>query len=296
MQLSARGASLMLVLVTLIWGGGFVASEFAMRGGMGPTWILLFRFVIGSIVVLVCFFRQIRHASKRSALHGIVAGILLYFGFLTQIVGQSMTTVPNTAFLTSTNVIMVPFFIWVFARRRPRPRVFVLCLVAMVGTLLLTMDGELRLTPSLGDGLVLLCAFLYAAHIAFLDLVCSSDPSVPVTFWQLLTCAVLSAVSLFLFPLPMDLSVLRSNLLPVLYLGLFSTGACYLMQTKAQTVLSGPRASIVMSLEGFFGTVLSLLAGLADFRPAMALGGLLITGAVICSTISDASQPGQALP
>jgi hypothetical protein len=47
MQLSRRGAAWMLVLVTLIWGGGFAASEYAIRAGLSASWILLIRFSIG---------------------------------------------------------------------------------------------------------------------------------------------------------------------------------------------------------------------------------------------------------
>ena len=89
-------------------------------------------------------------------------------------------------------------------------------------------------------------------------------------------------------PSPVSAVQLKNGLLPCLYLGLFSTGACYLMQTKAQTVLPAARAGIVMSLEGFFGTVFSLLLGLAVFRPAMAVGGLILTASVVLSSASDA--------
>jgi drug/metabolite transporter (DMT)-like permease len=59
------------------------------------------------------------------------------------------------------------------------------------------------------------------------------------------------------------------------------------MQTKAQTVLPAARAGIVMSLEGFFGTVFSLILGLAVFRPAMALGGIIVTLSVVLSSALD---------
>ena len=287
MHLTQRGATWMLILVTLIWGGGFAASQYALLAGLSASWILLFRFSIGSIVVLAFFFQKIRRAPRREVLHGIGAGIILFFAFLAQIVGQSLTTVPNAAFLTATNVVMVPFIVWAFAHRRPHPRIFLLCLVTMCGMILLTLDGELRLTPGPGDFLVILCAFLFALHIAYLELVCFHDDSVPVAFWQLLTCAVMSGLSLLVMPSALSLQQLRAGLLPVLYLGLFSTGACYLMQTKAQTVLSAPRAGIVMSLEGFFGTVFSLILGLAVYRPTMALGGLLVTLSVIISSAFD---------
>ena len=114
MQLSRRGAAWMLVLVTLIWGGGFAASEYAIRAGLSASWILLIRFSIGSLFVLACFFRKIRPAPARMILHGIGAGVILFLAFFAQIVGQGKTTVPNAALLTATNVVMVPFIIWAF--------------------------------------------------------------------------------------------------------------------------------------------------------------------------------------
>lgn len=284
MQLSKRGATWMLVLVTLLWGGGFAASEYAIRAGLGPAWILLIRFSIGSLILLACFFRAIRSASAKTALHGIGGGAILYAAFLAQIVGQARTTVPNAALLTATNVVMVPFIIWAFRHRRPHPRIFLLCLATMCGMILLTLDGELRIAPGVGDLLVLLCAFLFALHIAYLELVCFHDEPVPVAFWQLLTCAVMSGLSLLFFRSPVGMQQLRDGLLPCLYLGLFSTGICYLLQTTAQTILPAARAGIVMSLEGLFGTIFSLLLGLAVFRPAMALGGLIITVSVVLSS------------
>ena len=46
-----------------------------------------------------------------------------------------------------------------------------------------------------------------------------------------------------------------------------------------------------MSMEGFFGSLLSILFGQASFRPVMALGGLLVTGPVILSSLGDREKP-----
>ena len=286
--LTRRGATLMLLLVTLLWGGGFVTSQQALDLELPPSFILVCRFSLGAGVILLAFFRRIRRTNLQILVHGIGAGVLLFLGFYTQILGQARTTVPNAAFLTSTNVLMVPFLVWLFARKRPRTRIFLLCLVTMAGIVCLTLDGELRLSPTPGDGLVLLCAFFYALHIVYLDLVCSHDDSVPIAFWQLLICGMLSGLFMIL-----GREQVPSDLLPaapsLLYLGIFATGVCYLMQTRAQTVLSAPQAGIVMSMEGFFGSLLSLLFGQAAFRPLMALGGLLVTGSVLLSSLPEKS-------
>ena len=194
--LTRRGATCMLLLVTLIWGGGFVASQQALDLWLSPYLILTIRFLLGSAVILLAFLPRILRTTRRLFLHGCGAGVLLFLGFYTQIVGQGLTTVPNAAFLTATNVLMVPFLVWLLARRRPRGSIFLLCLATMAGIVCLTLDGEMRFSPTPGDGLVLLCAFFYALHIVYLDLVCFHDDSVPVAFWQILTCGVLSACTL----------------------------------------------------------------------------------------------------
>ena len=103
-----------------------------------------------------------------------------------------------------------------------------------------------------------------------------------------LICGTLSGLAMIL-----GREQVPSDLLPaapsLLYLGIFATGVCYLMQTQAQTVLSAPQAGIVMSMEGFFGSLLSLLFGQAAFRPLMALGGLLVTGSVLLSSLPEKS-------
>ncbi len=288
MTITRKKAVFMLLVTTLIWGGGFVASQYALATGMSPSWILTIRFLLGALLILLCFFPRVLRAPVSTVLHGTLAGLILFLGFLTQLIGQGLTSVPNTAFLTSTNVLMVPFLVWLFTHHRPKNQLFVLCFFTMIGIIFLTLDGDLRLHPAPGDFLVLLCAFFFALHIVCLDLLCARDDSLQIAFYQLAACAVFSALSLLCRPSPLPLSMLAQGVPSLLYLGLLSSGVCYLLQTTAQTVLPAAQASIVMSTEGLFGSVLSLLFGLALFRPLMALGGLLITLCVVL-----ASRTGQ---
>ena len=285
MQLTPTGATLMLLLTTLIWGGGFMTAQAALDAGLDGTLILTVRFFLGAAVVFLAFMPRILKSRGKTVLHGLGAGALLFLGFYTQILGQGRTTIPNTAFFTSTNVLMVPFIVWAITKKRPEKRIFALCFITMLGMICLTLDDALRLSPTAGDFLVLLCAFFFAAHIVYLDIVCRNDDSVQVTFFQLLFCCLFSALALLLSSPEISPAALRASTLPLLYSGLLSSGACYLMQTRAQTVLPAAQAGIVLSTEGLFGTVLSLLFGWATFRYPIAVGGLLVTLAVILSSL-----------
>lgn len=276
-----RRALLMLVVVTLIWGSGFIATQYAINSGLHTAWIMMTRFLTGAAVLGAAFFKKVRASTFRAILHGAGAGILLFAAFFTQTAGQGQTTVSNAAFITATNVIMIPFLVWLLTHKRPNGRVFVLCLITTLGVILLTFDPQAGFHLNPGDGLILLCAFLFALHTTYLSMVCNQDEPVSVAFWQLFSAAVVSAIVLLLVRPQTSFLQWQAGLLPVLYLGVFSTGVCYLLQTSAQKDVPAAQAGVVLSMEGVFGTLFSVLLGMDMLRVNMLAGGLLITLSVI---------------
>ncbi len=280
----------MLLIVTLIWGSGFIATEMAIRSGLSAAWIMMIRFLVGALLISLLFFRRLRPLKRRTLLRGILAGILLFGAFLTQTLGQSRTTVSSSALITATNVVMIPFLLWIVTRKRPALATFLLSLMTMTGVLLLTLQGDFRFRFGTGEALVLACALLFAAHIVWLDLGCSQEPPVQIAVIQLLTAGCLGALMVLLQNEPLPVGPLRQGFLPVLYLGLFSTGVCYFLQTWAQNVVRASEAGIILSCEGMFGTIFSLLLGLEAFRPAMLVGGILITASVMLAEVFQAAH------
>jgi drug/metabolite transporter (DMT)-like permease len=274
-------ATLALIAVTIIWGSGFIATQFAIDSRLPTPWIMMIRFIVGALCIFLFFRKQILPTPKKTILHGVIAGVILYIAFYTQTVGQGQTTISNAAFLTATNIIMIPFLLWIFTKKRPPLRIFALCLLTMLGVILLTYQGGFSLSFTRGDWMVLLCALFFAMHITWLDYCGENDDPVQIAFWQLLTAGVLGAFVVLLTRTPATSQQLQKGLLPVLYLGVFSTGVCYFLQTWGQKYVRASQAGIILSAEGFFGTLFSLLLGLEEFRLPMLFGGILITLSII---------------
>ncbi len=279
---------IMLLIVTMIWGSGFIATEYAIRSEMPTAWIMAIRFCVGALLIGACFSRRIFPLSRSALLPGICAGIILFASFYTQTAGQSRTNVSNAAFLTATNVVMIPFLLWLFTRKRPRLKHFLLCGVTMIGVVLLSLDADFHFSFGAGDALVLLCALLFALHIVWLGIKCEAYDPVQVAFLQLLTAGLCGIGSVLLFRIPLSGAQLAEGILPVLYLGIFSTGVCYLLQTIAQKNVPATEAGIVLSAEGAFGTLFSLLLGLESLRWGMLVGGVLITLSIILAEYGEA--------
>ena len=279
-------ADITLVLVAIIWGSGFIAMEYALEANMSPLLIMALRFTIASLILLVANLKELKLIKKSEWIKGSIAGFFLFTGFYLQTLGQSMTTISNSAFITATNVIMVPFVVWIMIKKKPALKIVLLACMTFLGIVILTISPEQGLSLNIGDLLILLCAVGFACHIAYLEIaVRDSDPK-RIAFIQITVAAILSNIGFIAFDTN---SVSKANFaigMPaVIYLGVFSTCLCFFLQTSAQKRTSASKAGIIMSTEGFFGTLFSILLGMEPLTAKILIGGMLILSAVILTEV-----------
>lgn len=91
-----------LLIVTVIWGGGFVASDIALSS-LSPAQILVTRFLLASVLMFPLCARHLKSIKKQEIRAGIILGVYLFAAFALQIVGLKYTTPSKNAFLTATN-------------------------------------------------------------------------------------------------------------------------------------------------------------------------------------------------
>lgn len=276
-----RIADGLCILVAILWGTGFIASQNAIDAHMGPALIMAIRFLVGGVAMLPFCLRQPARIRGTDLRRGALAGVFLFLAFYAQTYGQARTTVSNTAFLTATNVVMIPFLAWIFSGKRPEGKTFVIAAATLAGIGILTLNPADILHFNGGDGVVLLCALLFACHIFYLGrAVEGANPSI-INLVQLLTAAALSLLTLFLAERDsIRAADFSAGLGSVLYLGLVSTCLCFFLQTTAQKRTSQSRAGICLSTEGLFGSLFAVLLGMEPFTVRILAGGLIILGSV----------------
>ena len=195
-------SDLMLAAVALIWGLGFPVTQMAIDAQLSSGLIVALRFLIAAAVMGIIFRREVRTITPRDALLGCVAGLILGMAFLLQVMGQSMTTPSNSAFLTSLNVIIVPFLSWGFFHQRPTRKMLLVALGCLVGALVLTLSPGEGLQLGFGDLLVLCCAVAFSLHISYLGWVAGRIEVKKLTFLQMLTAGCLGGLYTLAFELP----------------------------------------------------------------------------------------------
>lgn len=281
------------LLVAGIWGTGFIGSQIAINANMSAALIMMMRFTVAAIVMLVVCLPKLKKIRKQDVKSGILAGLFLFGGFYTQILGQQRTTVSHCAFFTATNVVMVPFIMWAVSRRRPAIRTFLLTAVTLVGISVLSITpGSFALTFNFGDAMSLLCALLFALHISSLGRI-SEDADV--TLINLVQMATAAVISIIVFVLTDFDAFYRADMKvgfpAVIYLGLICTCLCFFLQTLAQKYTTPAQAGVLLSCEGLFGSVLSVALGMEKATINMVAGGLIILTSVVLMEFLGTQSP-----
>lgn len=272
-----------LIAVTVIWGGGFVASDMALES-LRPFQIMTIRFLLASILMGAAGIRELKGMNIKEIRAGMLMGAALFTGFAFQIVGLQYTTPSKNAFLTALNVVMVPFIAFVILKKKIGGKSIAGAVMAIVGVGLLSL--EKNLTLGLGDALTLVCAAGFAFQIFFTSEFVKKYRAVALNFIQMLTAVTLSFVCLLIFK-ETEFHVSAKGWLSVLYLGVISTALCYLLQTASQRYVDETKAAIILSMESVFGTLFSILILHEQVTIRMICGCVIILAAVIVSNLAD---------
>jgi len=274
--------TLLLFLVAIIWGSGFIAVQVALDAQMSPSLLMMMRFLISTLVMGAIFWKRIlANFRKKDLIKCSVTGVFLFLGFYVQTVGLKYTTLANNAFLTATNVVMVPLIWWAISKKRPENRIFISSLLCLVGIGLLSYKLGQGIAFSVGDLLTLACALFFACQIVATSKLATTIDSAVFVFTQFAVCALLSIVVFITTDGDLTPLTNANGSIAVFYSALFATCACYFMQSVAQKYVSASKAAIIMGCEALFGTMFSVILGYDNITATMVLGGTVIMIALV---------------
>ena len=250
---------ILLVSASIIWGLAFVAQSAGMDY-MGPYTFTAVRSAIAALGLGACVlvFDRLGLSPKNTDKKllwraGIVLGVVLTVASNLQQIALMTTSAGKTGFITSLYIVFVPI-LGLFIKRKPHPMLWVCVSVAAVGLYFLSIYGDF--TMSVGDLLVLACAFVFTFQILLVDYYAPKVDVMRLNFIQFAVMAVLSAVPMALFEKP-TFSAISSAWVTLVYAGLFSGCVAYSLQIFGQRRLEPTTASLLLSLESVF----SVLAG-----------------------------------
>ena len=188
----------------------------------------------------------------------------------------------KVSFITAIYVVLVPVYSLFLGKRAPI-NVWISVLIAAVGFYFLCIDGEFKLEAA--DLIAFCCALVFPIHILVIDRLSPLCDGVRMSCIQFLSCGIVSGGAALIFDPATPVSVLLDNTLPILFLGIMSSGIAYTLQIIGQRGSNPTAASVVLSLESVFGVVgAELLLG-EKMTPREYAGSAIVFVAVILSQL-----------
>ncbi len=277
MKLTRFRANIVIVLITIIWGSGFISTKYCINAGMQAGLINLFRGLIFMALTVVFFHKKIFKMNKHEVKVGLIAGTINGAAFVMQAYGLSYASASTSAFLTILYIVMVPFVTWLFYKRKPKLQVIPAIIIAVAGTLILTGTNFKGFGFGKGEWLTLGGTVLFALDIAYLGEASKDAGAEVMSFWMGLMQTFCGLIAFVCIETGTVASIDWSQcILPLIYLGVVGTFMTTVAQVFCQKVTDETSASMIMTLEAVFGTAFSLALGMEAFSYNLLIGGLLI--------------------
>ncbi|ENW05923.1 DMT family transporter [Acinetobacter beijerinckii] len=279
---SPRAAQFALIFITMIWGGTFLAVQYALNFS-SPMFFVGCRFAVAALAIFLISIRSIRGLTLKEVMAGTAIGVVIAIGYGTQTIALQSILSSESAFLTALYVPLVPILMWVIFQKRPSLMTWIGTVLAFIGLVLLTGNGISTISLSYGQTLTLICAFVIALEIILIGYFAGKVNLRRVTVIQLAVASLLSFCSM---PLVGEYSIPAFSwqlLVVALGLGLASALIQFVMNW-AQRMVDPTRAAIIYAGEPVWAGVFGRIAG--ERLPLLALlGGCLVVLGVLLSEL-----------
>lgn len=285
----------MLLGAAMIWGFAFVAQD--LIEGLGPNTVVAVRSWIAVVflAVAVVVFDRLRNTgrrlisrrgidlSKTELIGGALCGVVLALASFFQQMGiQSGTDGGKAAFITSLYVILVPVYS-LFLKKKAPLNVWVAVAIAAVGFYLLCIKESVGIAAS--DAFVICCSLIFPLHILLIDSFSPRCDGIRMSLVQFIVCGAVETVTSLIFEGPISFSAIGANIVPLIFLGVGSSGIAYTLQILGQNGPDPSAASIIMSLESVFGVIGTAIALSTVLEVREYIGCAVVLVAVILSQL-----------
>jgi drug/metabolite transporter (DMT)-like permease len=286
--MSKRNLLYLAMLATAaVWGGSFVV----MKDSLAQQDVYSFlssRFLLASLLMFLYRPNVFKGLDKKFVRQAILAGLLLGSGYIFQTLGLTKTTVSNTGFVTGLYLVFTPLISLIILKRHVMKIQWSAVVIATAGLFLISYNG---ISIGVGETLVLISAFLYGAHFVALGEWSDGGNTYALTLIQIMTVsAMATAGALF-----NGYQIAPTGRVwgAILFTALFATFLAFLVQTKAQSVMSATAASVLLAMETPFALIFGLIFNNDPLTLRIITGGgmvMLAMGLVIWSDGKKASQ------
>ena len=243
----------MLLLATGLWGISNCLTAICLNE-LRPLTLNAFRFITGFLVLGTIYFKRLRGVNKKTLRYSVLVGLSLVVVYAGATYGVMYTSVSNAGFIGAMTVLFTPLFEFLLYRKKPGKKFSFAIILCLIGIAMLTLNETLK--PALGDIICLLVPTFYAVDLMVTEKAVAKPEVDPIALGVLQT-AVAGVVMLGLSLLLETPSLPGSPKVwaAALFLGVFCSGICFVIQSVEQQFTTASHASLIFTLEPVFSAV-----------------------------------------
>jgi drug/metabolite transporter (DMT)-like permease len=259
-----------MLATAAVWGGSFVLMKDAIQE-QDVYSFLSSRFLVASALMIAYRPNVFRGLTSKFIKQGVLAGVLLGGGYIFQTLGLAETTVSNTGFITGLYLVFTPLISLIILKRKVLDIQWLAVVVATLGLFLISYNG---ISIGIGEILVLISALFYGAHFVALGEWSDGKNTYALTLIQILTVSAIASICALIngYQLPPSANVWQA----VLFTAFFATFLAFIVQTKAQSVMSATAASVLLAMETPFALFFGLVFNSDPLTMRIITGGTMV--------------------
>ena len=283
--MSKRKANLLLLTVAILWGASYIFVRMAINAGMQSGMINAVRGSMCVVGCLIVFNKSIRQMTRFDFKAGLLMGITNFIAYYLQTDGLRFTTPAKNAFITTMYVALSPLHLWIFWHERPRRKTYFVIPLALIGMGILTNVTASGLALNYGDLLTLISSIFWALQLIFFGKIASKASSPWIIIFMI---GLIQGIAGWCVSFTTETQTFAhihwiQALIPVALLAILVTFVAQGLQITAQKYTDATSAGLLLMLESFFASVLSVILGYDSLTHSLIIGGaiLLLANAIM---------------
>ena len=236
-----------LVLSAIFFGGTFIVVK-NLLDDFSPINIVFLRYAVATILFL--FSGGI--PTKKTVKPGLLMGVFLWVGYVTQTQGLLTTSTINSGVVTGFYIVLTPIFSKIINKTSISGKSYLFSLTGFLGIFLIASNSYDQL---FGNLFTLICATGYALHIVMVERYIKDQNISQLMFVQSLIGTLLCVPFLNLE----QFSFKIQYIIPILFLGFVVNFAAFYLQLYGQKIINASTAALLLSLEAIFALIIGIL-------------------------------------
>ncbi|MDA9607085.1 DMT family transporter [Candidatus Actinomarina] len=264
MLISEKNKSLIALFFSALFFGSTFLIVKNLLVSFSPTFIVFMRYIIASVFFLVIG----GIPNSKTIKPGLLMGIFLWLGYITQTQGLVTTSTINSGVVTGFYIVLTPFFSKLINKTQLNNKNYIYSFLGFLGIVLISITD---ITQIFGNIFTMFCAFSYAMHIVLVERYIDGLNISQLMFVQSFTGAVLCIP----FTELNQINNFNEYWLPILFLGLVVNVSAFYLQLYGQRIIKASTSALILSLEAIFALFIGiLLAG--ETLNLFSWGGVLL--------------------